>query len=81
MELALEVGIAHRPLQAADRMLDLEVQAAAVAAADRHVGRGFVDRRVDLRMDSIAKRDDIEATVNELRVKGGQFRDPIEGRE
>jgi 4-hydroxyphenylpyruvate dioxygenase-like putative hemolysin len=25
--------------------------------------------------------DDIEATVNELRVKGAQFRDPIEGRE
>jgi 4-hydroxyphenylpyruvate dioxygenase-like putative hemolysin len=25
--------------------------------------------------------DDIEATVNELRAKGAQFRDPIEGRE
>jgi 4-hydroxyphenylpyruvate dioxygenase-like putative hemolysin len=25
--------------------------------------------------------DDIEATVNELRTKGEQFRDPIEGRE
>jgi hypothetical protein len=25
--------------------------------------------------------DDIEATVNELRTKGAQFRDPIEGRE
>jgi len=25
--------------------------------------------------------DDIEATVNELRAKGAQFRDPIEERE
>jgi 4-hydroxyphenylpyruvate dioxygenase-like putative hemolysin len=25
--------------------------------------------------------DDIEATVNELRTKGAQFRDPFEGRE
>jgi len=25
--------------------------------------------------------DDIEATVNELRAKGAQFRDAIEGRE
>ena len=43
VELALEIRIAHRPLEAADRMRDEEVQRPAVGEGDGDVGGVFRD--------------------------------------
>src|SRR5258706_13737525 len=59
VELAFEVGIAHRALEAAERVRDEDGELPAVATDDRHVRRILGERRIDLRRDALAQPDDV----------------------
>ena len=57
-EFRLQIGIAHRPLHAADRVLDELVEAPAVLHDDRGADLLLLQRRVDRRRHPIAQGDD-----------------------
>src|SRR5205807_2941079 len=56
---AREVGVAHRPFQAAYRMLDEGVQSPAVVAVDRDLRGVFADAAGDGGCDPLAQCDDV----------------------
>src|SRR5687768_8694181 len=70
-ELGLEVGVAHRPLQRAERVLDVARKRAAARGADGNTRFRAPDRGVLAGGDAAAQRDDARiahAGVRELRL-------------
>jgi hypothetical protein len=57
VKLAAQIGVAHRTLNAADRVLDEHVQLAAVLAGDGDVGGLLVYSIVDAGPDAVAQCD------------------------
>src|SRR5206468_6116240 len=58
------------PLEAANGVRHEEMQRAAVRRANRHVGGGFTDGAVDLRMDALTKRHDVGPSHYVIRELG-----------
>src|SRR5262249_17335433 len=56
-QLRLEIRVAHRPLETADRMLYALLDDRAVGEPDSHVRRGLSEFRVDARTDPVAQRN------------------------